>query len=362
MKTGMSKFTKGCLLTALVTFIIGCLICGVGALLGGFRLLDGMDIQGITGIPFHFHRYENGGIQYGFGWDDDWDNDWDDDWDNDWNDDVDWSAYEKWNSIKDSDDKIKLDLTADTLRDLDIELGACELHIMESSDEYVWLDISGNTKYFRYLVEDGDTLQMVHRTGRGFWNWSTGKINTTTKVYLYLPEGAMPNNAEIEIGAGSMESIGLQAHEMNLEVGAGLCEIGGLTSVDSLELMVGAGRINIESLTAGKMDMDVGAGELCINDAEVDGDADLELGVGSVELNGLFSGNMNVDCGMGNVTLYLQDAEEDHNYEIDCAMGNVNLGSRSYTGLADEKTIFNGSSSTYEIECSMGSVNINFAN
>ena len=352
MKTGMNKFTKVCLTTALVTFIIGCLICGVGALLGGFRQLDGMDIRGITGIPFHFHRSNNGGIEYGFGWDDDWNNGWDD---------IDWSAYEKWNSFNGSNGKIELDLTADTLRNLHIELGACELHIEESSDDHVWIDMSGDTKHFRYLVEDADTLRMVHKTGHGFWNWSTGRINTATKVYLYLPEGTKPNYTEIEIGAGSMESIGLQAHEMNVEVGAGVCEIDGLTSADSLELMVGAGRIDIESLTAGKLDMDVGAGELHIDDAKVDKDADLELGVGNVELNGLFSGNMDIDCGMGNVTLYLHDAEEDHNYEIDCAMGNVDLGSHSYTGLSDERTISNGSSSTYEIECSMGNVNINFA-
>lgn len=348
MKTGMSKFTKGCLITALVTFILGCLICGVGALLGGFSQLDGMDIQGITGIPFHFHRYDNGGIRYGFGWDDDWDND------------IDWSGYEKWNRAKNNDDKIELDLTADTLRSLYIELGACELHIVESSDDHVWLGMSGDTRHFRYLVEDTDTLRMIHKTGHGFWNWSTGKINTATKVYLYLPERTMTDYTGIEIGAGSMESIGLQAHEMNVEVGAGVCEIDGLTSADSLELMVGAGRIDIESLTAGKLNMDVGAGELHIDDAKVDMDADLELGAGNIELNGLFSGNMDIDCGMGNVTLHLYDAEEDHNYEIDCAMGNVDLGNHRYTGLADEKKISNGSSSTYEIECAMGNVNINF--
>lgn len=349
MKTGMGKFTKGCLITALVTFIIGCLLCGVGALLGGFRQLDGMDIQGITGIPFHFNRNGNGGIRYGFGWDDDWE------------DDIDWSLYEKWNRITNKDEKTELDLTADTLCNLYIELGACELHIVDSSDDHVWLDVSGDTKHFRYLVEDADTLRMLHRTGHGFWNWSTGKINTVTKVYLYLPEGTMTNYTEIEIGAGSMESIGLQAHEMNVEVGAGECKINGMVSADLLKLMVGAGRIDIESLTAGKLDMDVGAGELRIDDAKVNTDTDLELGVGSVELSGLFSGNMDIDCGMGNVTLHLHDAEDDHNYEIDCAMGNVSLGSRSYTGLADEKSIYNGSSSTYEIECSMGNVNISFA-
>lgn len=357
MKTGMGKFTKVCLTTALVAFIIGCLICGVGVLLGGFKQLDGMDIQRITGIPFHFHRYNNGGIQYGFGWDDDWDDDWDNDWDND----IDWSAYEKWNSFNAGNGKIELDLTADTLRNLYIELSACELYIEESSDDHVWLDISGDTKHFRYLVEDGDTLRMVTKTGHGFWDWTTGSINTGTKVYLYLPEGATTNHTEIEIGAVTMKSIGLQAHEMNMEVGAGICEIDGLTSVDSLELMVGSGRIDIESLTAEKLDMNLGAGELYIDDVKVDKDTELELGMGKAELNGLFNGNMDIDCGMGSVTLYLQDAEEDHNYEIHCEMGNVELGRYSYTGMSGERTISNGSSSTYEIKCSMGNVNISFA-
>ncbi|MCM1123746.1 MAG: DUF4097 domain-containing protein [Eubacterium sp.] len=347
MKTGMSKFTKVCLITALVTFIIGCLICGVGALLGGFRALDGMDIQGITGIPFRVHHYDNGGIEYSFGWDDDYD--------------LDWSFYEKWNRVNDSDEEMRLELTADTLRSLYIELGACELHIVESSDDHVWLSMSGNTRNFRYLVEDGDTLRMVNRTRRGFWNWSAGRITPESKVYLYLPAETMLNNAEIEIGAGNMESIGLCAHEIDMEVGAGHCTIGGVTSVDSAELIVGAGRVDIESLSAGELNMEVGAGEMNIEDANVSRDADLEIGMGNVELGGLFTGDMKIECGMGNVTLYLKDSEEDHNYEIECAMGNVSLGSMSYTGLADEKTISNGSRSTYDIECAMGNVDIHFA-
>ncbi len=346
MKTGMSRFTKGCLITALVTFIIGCMICGVGALLGGFKMLDGMDIQGITGIPFHFNS--KSGIHYGFSWDNDWDDD-------------DWSEYKNWNSINSSDEKTELELTADTLRSLYIELGACELCIMESTDDHVWLDTGGNTKYFRYHVEGGDTLKMVNRTGHSFWNWSDGSVTPSTKVYLYLPADTMLDNAEIEIGAGNMESISLKAREINVEVGAGHCMIDGITLTDSADLMVGAGRINIESLSVRKLNMEVGAGELNIGKADISGETDLELGMGNVELGGLFSGNMNIECGMGNVTLHLDDAEEDHNYEIDCSMGSVNLGNTSYTSLSNEKTIFNGSSSTYEIECSMGNVSIDFA-
>lgn len=348
MKTGMSKFTKGCLMTALVTFIIGCLLCGVGALLGGFRILRGTDIEGITGIPFRVYQHDGGGIEFGF-------------MNYGWGDDLDWSDYEKWNRVGKNDGEIKLGLTADTLRNLYIELGACELHIAPSKHEQAGIEVKGNTKYFRYLVENGDTLRLVHRTGRGIWDWSDSRITTETKVYLYLPDGTVPDYMEIEIGAGSMESTALQAREADLDVGAGICNISDLAVTEKLEMSVGAGRITLDSLEAGELDIDVGAGELQVRGGSVQREVDLDLGMGNAELWGVFQGNMNLACGMGNVTLRLDDAEEDHNYEIDCAMGNVRVGSHSYTGLADEVSISNGSGSTYEIECSMGNVNLHFA-
>lgn len=351
MKTGMSKFTRGCLMTALVTFIIGFLICGIAAMFGGFRVLRDVDVMGITGIPFHYTRTNGGGLRFGFGWDDDWD------------DDFNWSKYEKWNRISESDGEVELGLTADTLRSLYMELGACELHIMETTGDHVGISMTGNTKNFRYIVEDGDTLRMLHRTGRGVWNWSGNGITVKTeaKVYLYLPKGTNPEYMDIEIGAGSMDSVGLQAREMDIEVGAGACNIDSLTAADSIGMSVGAGRITLGALSAGELDLDVGAGELHIDGAQVERETDLELGMGKAELNGQFSGNMDIDCGMGDVELRLDDAEEDHNYEIECSMGNVRVGSRSYTGLADEVNISNGSRSTYKIECSMGNVHVDFA-
>ncbi len=350
MSKGMNKFTKGCLITALVTFVIGLFLCGIGALLGGFRMLDGMDIEGITGIPFVFHRSANGGIQYGFGWDDL------DDWG-----DIDWTGYEKWSRIDDGDGKIELDLTADTLHNLTMEMGACDIYIMESENEHVCIEVKGNTRYFRYLVENDGSLSLTHTTGRGYWNWSRHKITPVSTVYLYLPEGVMLDELDIEIGAGNMESVELSARKVSVEAGAGTCDFDSLTSTGETDLLVGAGTITLDSLRAGSLDAEVGAGQLYIDDARVEGETDMNLGVGSAELSGLFIGNMSLECDMGNVTLKLDDAEENHNYDIECSIGNVRLGSHSYTGLADDVLISNGSASTYEIECSVGDVEITFA-
>lgn len=349
----MKKFTKGCLLTALVTFILGCLICGVCGLFGGFRQLEGINVEELTGIPFHFNRLVNGGLRYGFGWDSDWD---DDDWFAE-------SQYRKWNSLGGSGETAELELTADTLRSLYIELGACDLYVMESDSDHVGIAMKGNTKNFRYVVKNGDTLRMVNWTPRGVLNWSVGSLERKNagKVYLYLPQGCLLDNLDIEIGAGSMESIELRAREVSMTVGAGICELEGLTASGKIELDVGAGSIDVGSFAADKADMTVGAGELLIGNARIGREADVDLGMGNLELSGLVNGDMDIDCGMGNVTLHLDDAEEDHNFEIECSMGNVDVGSHSYTGIANERSIANGSNSTYEIDCSMGNVVIDFA-
>ena len=56
----MKKFTKGCLLTALILFILGCAICVVCGILGGFRQIESGSLNGVMGIPFGFYRQVDG--------------------------------------------------------------------------------------------------------------------------------------------------------------------------------------------------------------------------------------------------------------------------------------------------------------
>ena len=60
----MKKFTKFCMITALVTFIIGVLLFGAGALFGGLRQLEHISVRAVTGIPFRFIR---NGRSFSFG-------------------------------------------------------------------------------------------------------------------------------------------------------------------------------------------------------------------------------------------------------------------------------------------------------
>ena len=211
----MKKFTKGCLMTALVMFLLGCAICLIGAMFGGFRQLRNADVYGLTGIPFRFYRAANG-IHYGFFSDREWEeaDEWAeeledfeeeleelDDWEDDLADqeqwDSKWETYRNWENMEmNGAEKIQLGFTKDTLRNLDVMLGACEFLIKESPDDNVWLSTSGDMEHFRYH-EDGDTLHLVRRETRLFWKWIGDEDRMRrVKVHLYLPAGIRLNSLD----------------------------------------------------------------------------------------------------------------------------------------------------------------------
>ncbi len=139
----MKKFTKGCLITALVLFIVGLIICGVGGLLGGFRELSEMD--GIGSIPFRYYRNVE----------------------SDWIGFYDEKELERLENIEDIENmadwksaelegkKEQLALTADTLGSITIDLKECNLVIRESADEHVWISVDGSQHETYYAIEDG---------------------------------------------------------------------------------------------------------------------------------------------------------------------------------------------------------------
>lgn len=352
MTAGMKKFTKVCLYTALIMFIIGAVMCGVGWLFGGFRQLNSIAAREITGelmdIPFVYDVLPNGGKAYRFYRDDE----------------TVWQKnYGNWDRISNRMGDIEepapaLDLTADSIQELYIDLGGCTLYIGESEDEYVRLAMSGVTDNFRYHVEGGK-LSIVRKPDRSYWH--TGVWQPEDRVYLYLPEGTAFRRIDILFGAGRMEAADLVTVGAYIEIGAGECVIDSLTADEEAMFSVGAGRIKLGNLFCDTADIEVGAGSLSIDNADIATSTNIDLGMGSVEIDGLIMGYMGVDCGMGTVNLGLLDAEKDHDYEIDCAMGTVNIGSHIYSGLADEKLIINGSSSYFDIDCAMGTVNITFA-
>lgn len=337
----MKKFTKGCLLTALVIFIIGCVICGVCGLLGGFQQLE--DISQTGGIPFLYDRGKGDIVQFGFF----------DSNENDWDMEMEMTSENGQTGVSK-----QLDLTASKLRNLDLDLDSCALYIQESEDEYVWLGIEGSTREIYYGIEDGDTLVMEssHDPIFGWQGWNKNVKNTT--VYLFLPKGIVLEEMDLEFAAGKIDMTALEADHIDIEVGAGFCHVEELKA-NTISLSVGAGETVVGMLAAKEAELDVGAGELVIGDIMADGSVDLDIGVGSAQINGTITGDLDADCSMGNLTMQLTGSEEDHSYGVDCGMGSVTIGSHTYTALGSDKS-WGSAGSRFDIDCAMGNVTIVF--
>lgn len=362
----MKKFTKGCLMTALVLFLVGIVLCGVCGLLGGFRELE--EMGSIKGIPFVWRMDSDGDWRIGFFRSPSYDRD-------------DWEELEELEEIEDIESveevrrvvdqtmekkrkelegkKEQLPLTAEMLGSLEIDVDECNVVIWKSEDANAWISVDGNTNRPHYAIENEDGRselsienEVVHHIG----HWRNGSNDT---VYLWLPEGCALEECEISMGAGYMDSIFLKAKKMKAELGAGMVTTDGFEG-EKISVTVGAGELLADRITAGTADFEIGAGHLSIEDLTVSGKADLEVSMGIAEVAGTLSGDLDMDCDMGEILMRLTGSEDDHSYNVECGMGNVDVGSYSHGGFAAHKTWNTGKNSEFDINCNMGNITVTF--
>lgn len=328
----MKKFTKGCLMTALILFLVGCVICGVCGLLGGFRQIKEMD--GVRGIPFGYYRNAGGDWQVGFINNGDIGKDWE---------------KERYLRIEEGKGN-EISFLAASCDGLDLELAECCLYLEESADDQIRVYVEGDTLRYYWML-DGKTLCLRNAGRRA--------SHTEDEIHLSIPRGHAFDEVEVEFGAGVLKAAPLLAKNVSLDVGAGVCELQEIVG-EEVDAAVGAGSLLIEGLYAEDVSLQAGAGELIVRDISVSDSLDLDMSMGSAEIDGTIEGDLDLDCGMGEVIMKLTGSEEDHSYDVDCGMGAVRVGSHSHGGVASSRSWNSGKESHFDIECDMGSVEIRF--
>lgn len=354
----MKKFTKGCLMTALVLFFVGLVLSVVCGLLGGFRQLSEM---GFSDSSFGLYRDADGDWRIGFPWSrharveledieeiEDMEN---------VRKEVD-QAMEK--KLKELDGKKEqLALTADTLGSIAIDVEDCNVLIQESADENVWFLVEGNSNKPYYTIENErgkSWLRIENEVKHHFGHWRDGANST---VYLWLPKNCSLEVCEIDMGAGYMRSMSLNANQVNITVGAGLLEMDDLVGNDIL-LSADAGELLAGHVTAETAILQIGAGHLSVEELSVSRKANIGVSVGQCEIAGTITGDLDMECDMGEIIMRLTGSEEDHSYDVECGMGNVTVGNYSHGGFAAEKSWNTGKGSEFDIDCSMGNVTVTF--
>lgn len=204
------------------------------------------------------------------------------------------------------------------VRELELEITCLEVVIRKGSDSKVTVDIEEVPEdMLKYLTvrRDGEKLSIETEHNS---RWETYMKNNTGMITIEIPEYLQ--EASLSIGAGMMNVEEICAGE--------------------LEIQVGAGTVNVDHFEASEMELTCGVGE-----AVIAGDA---------------SQKAKVECGIGSVTYYAAGSQSDYDYKLECGIGSLDVGENSYSGLAHEQSISNGTGREMEIECGLGNVTVTF--
>jgi hypothetical protein len=342
----MKRFTKGCLGTALVLFILGCLICTVCGVLGGFRQITAGVLNNINGIPFVCDWQEDGGFSLGF-------------FEDDGVEDAFWERGD-WQRIDTGGTKQKLAVTGAGLRQLCLEVTDCNFKIEESSDDNIWIAVNDNRCRTYYQIEKDDagkdTLSVRNSKKHKAINW---RYKPDDNISLYLPQGCDLDAITIMMGAGYMSTVPLKADVMEINVGAGVCEAKAFEA-ETMEVLVGAGQIEIAELKAGEADMEVGVGELIVQDIEVRNSTEMSLDVGSAEITGTLTGQVEAECNLGSLELHLTGSQEDYGFAVECELGDIEIGNHHYSGFGDSRSWNSERKNQMKLCCDLGNIKVTF--
>lgn len=165
---------------------------------------------------------------------------------------------------------------------------------------------------------------------------TVSKNRTDAKIILYVPEGFVFDNAQIETGAGDFSIPSLSAKRISLSLGAGRVEIGELNVEDSAKIEGGAGAFSINGGSIRALEFEMGMGDVSIR-TKMLGDCELNFGVGEAELT-------------------LLGTPDDYRLDIEKGIGTINVDGADFGSSA----VLGTGDTDLEIECGIGTVNIRF--
>ncbi len=339
----MNKFTKICLITALILILVGGTICVIGFVSGGWKQVDEIGQNSSWAKMLY-------GVSYAYtgNWDndtEDWADSIDDrtfdsieneDYDDNWDFDMeDWGFddAENWDysgkGITVGSDYNQIEAGESGIKKMYIAIGGAALYIKEAQDGNFGIQKDGVGVY-EYYAKDG----VLHLTGdyKRF-------VKDGEKIYLYIPEGTHFEKVAIAEGAGLADLGELDADEIELQIGAGMATSDKI-NCRSLKMDIGAGKVTLEGVKAQELEMNVGVGH-----AYIEADITKEI---------------DVACGLGAVELVLSGSEKDYNYKASCEAGSIKIGNRVYGALSGDTFVDNDAGKDCSLECAMGNIELSF--
>ena len=210
------------------------------------------------------------------------------------------------------------------IHSLDVQISAADFKIV-SADEY---SVESNLKYLSVSEKNG-VLKVVDEA-KSNSNYSNAILT------LYVPDGMVFDDVDIETGAAKMTVDTLSASSVELKLGAGDVRFESLNASAEVDIKGGAGQITIVNGTLNDLSLEMGMGELNLT-AAVLGESDLKFGVGE-----------------SNVTLI--GSKDDYKVDIEKGLGNITVDGKTVTDFGSSG---NGQNHI-EIEGGVGTINLKF--
>ncbi len=234
-----------------------------------------------------------------------------------WGNDVSWSGQ--------AGDWSTLDLSVSDVRDIEINIKATPLKLRQAENDSDRIRIDTNSNYIETWSGNGK-LSIVEKS-HGFFGWGG-----SGEVIIYLPEKAVFEDFNIEIGAGTLEAELINARTLKLNLGAGRTSIGMLNVKDSAQIDGGTGFMEIRDGGVRNLDLEVGAGR-----------ADLRLKL---------AGDNRIESGVGRLDLDLVGDEDDYRLDVSKGIGSVTMNG---SGLGDD-AVWGKGDTRVRIDAGVGSV------
>ncbi len=212
--------------------------------------------------------------------------------------------------------------TEQNIRNLHIELGQTELHIIPG-DSFVFtadgkidsIAVTGDTLHIKHTEKDSETFGL-------FKSYLFEKEIPPLKATLTVPYNVFFENITLEIGMGEFESkIPLKCKRSTINVGLGSCSLEDFSVTDYFET---------------------------------------ECDMGSLTIQGTIDGTSKIQCGMGTVKLITQGNPDDYNYKTQVGMGSVQIGDKTFEGLSNKERFSSAAKNYFDIDCGMGAITISF--
>lgn len=228
-------------------------------------------------------------------------------------------------------------LRGENVRNLDLKIGGGTLLIQQGSGMSFQKEGAAETQYYI----EGDTFYIRQECPIG-----SDKADLT----LTLPEDILLKEVQISMGAGQIITTGL-------------------LEASEVEVDMSAGEITMEEVKADSFSADVATGGILVKKLDAE-KCDTNVSMGGITLqNSLVTGDFNATTSMGEISIYLRDSYENHNYDISCGVGDVEMitergEKRGFSGIGGSTELIGKNTtgnSLYNLSCSMGNIYMEFS-